>query len=127
MTDPIADFLTRIRNAHLAKQTEVMVPYSKFKYALAQVLEKEGWITGLALPDGKKMIKILLKYDHGQPLITKIRRVSSPGRRVYVNRERLPRVQNGFGMAIISTSQGLMTDAQARKARLGGEIVCEIA
>lgn len=127
MTDPIADFLTRIRNAHLAKQTEVMVPYSKFKYALAQVLEKEGWITGLALPDGQKMIKILLKYDHGQPLIAKIRRVSSPGRRVYVNRERLPRVQNGFGMAIISTSQGLMTDAQARKARLGGEIVCEIA
>ena len=127
MTDPIADFLTRIRNAQLAKQAEVMVPYSKFKYALAQLLEREGWLTGIAVQDGQKTIKILIKYDQGQPIMQSIRRISKPGRRVYQPFNKIPRVKNGFGMSVISTSKGLMSDAQARKAHLGGEIVCEIA
>lgn len=126
MTDPIADLLTRIRNAQLAKQAEVVMPHSKFKYALAQLLEKEGWITGLAVMDDQKVMKILLKYDHGQPVITSLRRISKPGRRVYASRDKLPRVQNGFGMAVISTSKGLMSSGDARKQRLGGEVVCEI-
>ena len=127
MTDPIADFLTRIRNAQLAKQVEVMVTYSKFKYSLAQLLEREGWLMGMAVTDGQKTIKLLLKYDQGQPVMQTLKRVSKPGRRVYQPFDKLPRVKNGFGMSIISTSKGLMSDAQARKAHLGGEIVCEIA
>lgn len=126
MTDPIADLLTRIRNAQLAGQREVVLPYSKLKYAIAQVLEKEGWIVGLASQDHQKFLKILLKYDGGKPVIQSLKRVSKPGRRVYVGRAELPRVLNGLGMAIISTPQGLMTADQARKSKLGGEVICEI-
>lgn len=126
MTDPIADLLTRIRNAQLAGQREVVLPYSKLKYAIAQVLEKEGWIVGLASQDHQKFLKILLKYDGGKPVIQSLKRVSKPGRRVYVGRTELPRVLNGLGMAIISTPQGLMTADQARKSKLGGEVICEI-
>lgn len=126
MTDPIADFLTRIRNAQLARQAETLVPYSKFKYAVAQLLEREGWITGLAVADAGKQLRILLKYHQGKPVIAEIHRVSTPGRRVYAQRSELPRVKNGFGMAIISTSKGLMTSDEARKAKLGGEILCEV-
>lgn len=126
MTDPIADFLSRIRNAQLARQAEALVPYSKFKYAMAQLLEREGWITGLAVADAGKSLRILLKYHQGKPVIETMNRVSTPGRRVYAQRSQLPRVKNGFGMAIVSTSKGLMTSDEARKAKLGGEIVCEI-
>lgn len=126
MTDPIADFLTRIRNAQLATQPETVVPYSKFKYAVAQLLEREGWITGLAVADAGKTLRILLKYYQGKPVISTLKRISTPGRRVYAPRTELPRVKNGFGMAIISTSKGLMTSDEARKAKLGGEILCEI-
>lgn len=126
MTDPIADMLTRIRNAQLAHQHEVVVPYAKLKYALAQVLEREGWITGLAALEQNTKLKILLKYDQNQPLITSLKRVSTPGRRVYVSRHQLPNVMNNFGTAIISTPKGLMTSREARKAKLGGEVICEI-
>lgn len=126
MTDPIADLLTRIRNAQLAGQREVVLPYSKLKYAIAQVLEKEGWIVGLASQDHQKNLKVLLKYDQGKPVIQQLKRISKPGRRVYVGRTELPRVLNGLGMAIISTPKGLMTADQARQAKLGGEVICEI-
>jgi small subunit ribosomal protein S8 len=126
MTDPIADFITRIRNAQMASQPELVLPYSKFKYAVAQILEREGWITGLAVTDNGKALKVLLKYHQRQPVIQSLRRVSTPGRRVYVSRNELPRVKNGFGMAIISTSRGLMTGDEARKAKLGGEVICEL-
>jgi len=127
MTDPIADFLTRIRNAQMAGQHEVVLPYSKLKYAMAQVLEREGWITGLASLDQNTKLKLLLKFDQGQPVISHLKRISSPGRRVYVKRDQLPRVVGGLGMAIISTPKGLMTADEARQARLGGEVLCEIS
>lgn len=126
MTDPIADLLTRIRNAQLAGQHEVVLPYSKLKYAIAQVLEKEGWVVGLASLDHQKNLKILLKYDQGKPVIQDLKRISKPGRRVYVGRHDLPRVLNGLGMAIVSTPQGVMTGDQARQSKLGGEVLCEI-
>ncbi len=126
MTDPIADLLTRIRNAQLAGQREVVLPYSKLKYAIAQLLEQEGWIVGLASQDHQKNLKLLLKYDQGKPVIQQLKRISKPGRRVYVGRAELPRVLNGLGMAIISTPKGLMTADQARQSKLGGEVICEI-
>ncbi len=127
MTDPIADFLTRIRNAQLAGQHEVVLPYSKLKYAMAQLLEREGWIVGLATLDQNTKLKVLLKFDHGQPVISYLKRISTPGRRVYVKRDEMPRVMGGLGMAIISTPKGLMTSHEARKAKLGGEVLCEIS
>lgn len=127
MTDPIADMLTRIRNAQLAGQREVVLPSSKLKYAVAQLLEREGWIMGLASLDRNRHLKILLKYDQGRPIITALKRVSTPGRRVYVSRHDLPNVLNGMGTAIISTSRGLMTSVEARQAKLGGEVLCEIS
>lgn len=126
MTDPIADMITRIRNAQLAGQREVVIPYSKLKYNIAQVLEREGWITGLASMEQNTKLKVLLKYDQGQPLIRHLKRISTPGRRVYVGRHDLPRVLNGLGTAIVSTPKGLMTSEQARKSKLGGEVLCEI-
>ncbi|MEK7537660.1 MAG: 30S ribosomal protein S8 [Patescibacteria group bacterium] len=127
MNDPIADMLTRIRNAQLAGQHEVILPYAKLKYALAKVLEREGWIIGLAALEQNTKLKLLLKYDQNQPVIGALKRISKPGRRVYVNRHQLPHVMNNFGTAIISTPQGLMTSDEARKARLGGEVICEIS
>lgn len=127
MTDPIADMLTQIRNAQLAGAREVVLPYAKLKYALAQVLEREGWITGLAALEQNTKLKILLKYDQNEPVIGSIKRISKPGRRVYVNRHQLPNVMNNLGTAVISTPQGLMTSREARKAKLGGEVICEIA
>lgn len=126
MTDPIADFLTRIRNAQMAGHPDLVLPYSKFKYAVAQTLEREGWITGLAIIENGKQLRVLLKYHQKQPVIQEIHRISTPGRRVYVSRTEIPRVKNGFGTAIISTSRGLMTSNEARKAKLGGEVVCEV-
>lgn len=127
MTDPIADMLTQIRNAQLAGQREIVLPYAKLKYALAQVLEREGWITGLAALEQNTKLKILLKYDQNEPVINSIKRISTPGRRIYVNRHQLPNVMNNLGTAVISTPKGLMTSREARKAKLGGEVICEIA
>lgn len=135
MTDPIADMLTRIRNASAAKKSEVVLPMSKIKYSIAKILEKEGYVGSVNVEksEAKKNksfvfdeLKIALKYDNGKSVISSLKRISKPGLRVYVNRDELPRVLNNLGIAIISTSQGLMTNKEARRKNIGGEVVCEI-
>lgn len=128
-TDPISDLLTRIRNAATIRRATVTVPYSKAKSAVVNVLSDSGWIGGVATKSdaNRQVIEIILKYDeHGQSIIRELRRVSRPGRRVYVRREDLPIVANNLGMAIISTSKGMMTNREARRRGLGGEVVCEV-
>ncbi len=124
VTDPIADMLTRIRNAHLALHKEVNVPRSKMKEALANILKQEGYVEDVAVEDNN--IAITLKYKNGKPVIGGLRRVSSPGRRVYVNSRHIPRVQNGLGICILSTSSGVMDGNSARDKKVGGELLCEI-
>lgn len=129
MTDPIADMLTRIRNAQSVQKTVVMMPASKLKAAIAQVLKDEGYIDGFAVreKDGKSELEISLKYYGGEPVIEKIERVSRPGLRIYRGRDDIPKVMNGFGIAIVSTSQGVMTDRKARATGVGGEVLCIVA
>lgn len=126
MTDPIADFLTRIRNVALAGHSYVEVPSSKMKKAIAAILKREGYIRDFEyIKDGKQgILKIYLKQNKGA--LTGLKRISKPGLRVYVGKDELPRVLGGLGIAIISTSQGLMTDHEARKAGLGGEVICYV-
>lgn len=137
MNDTISDMLTRIRNGLLARKNEVNLPYSNFKHSLALVLEAEGWIKKVevsaraALPGREpspfKDLSIQLKYDAtGQPIITGLKRVSKPGQRIYSSKQDLPRVLGGTGTTVVSTSKGLMTDKEARKQKVGGEIVCQI-
>lgn len=127
-TDPISDMLTRIRNALASRKSELVMPYSKFKHNLANVLLAEGFINGVnELPGRVKMLQINLKYDNGgSPVITGIKRVSTPGQRIYLPVTRIPRTNGGFGVTVVSTSQGLLTDKQARKGKVGGEVVCQI-
>lgn len=127
-TDPIADLLSRIRNAALTKSESTSVPFSKSKLAVLKVLSEAGWIGGIELQGTPtRTIVISLKYDEqGQCMIRSIRKISTPGRRVYVGRTELPIVANNFGMAVISTSQGMMTNREARRRKLGGEIICEV-
>ena len=129
MTDPISDMLTRIRNAQAVRKNSVNMPSSKLKTALAQVLKDEGYIDGFALRQngGKPEIEISLKYYAGRPVIEKIERVSRPGLRIYRGCESIPRVMNGLGIAIVSTSKGLMTDRKARASGIGGEVLCFVA
>jgi small subunit ribosomal protein S8 len=129
MTDPIADMLTRIRNAQMAEKAEVRMPSSKVKVSIAKVLKDEGYVTGYAVEDnaGKATLAIELKYYQGQPVISMIRRISSPGLRSYKGKDELPKVQDGLGIAIVSTSHGVMTDRAARAAGHGGEILCYVA
>ena len=129
MTDPIADMLTRIRNAQLAEKAEVRMPSSKVKVSIAKVLKDEGYVNGYAVEDnaGKATLAIELKYYQGQPVISMIRRISSPGLRSYKGKDELPKVQDGLGIAIVSTSHGVMTDRAARAAGHGGEILCYVA
>lgn len=133
--DPIADMFTRIRNASAVKKTAIVLPLSKLKYEIAKILETDGWIKKAEIVpgglDGARNnfdeLKITLKYrKNGQPQISSLQRVSRPGLRIYASKEELPTVLNNFGMAIISTSQGLMTNKQARQAKIGGEIIGEI-
>ena len=126
MSDPISDMLTRIRNAQATEKASVFVPSSKVKQAIAQVLKDEGYIEDFALRevDGKPVIEIGLKYYAGKPVIEKIERVSRPGLRIYKGRDDIPRVMNGLGVAIVSTSQGVMTDRRARATGVGGEVLC---
>ncbi len=128
MTDPIADMLTRIRNAVAVKKPEVVLPYSKLKFNLAKILQAESYIGKVdKVKNGKfDEIRIELKYNNRGPAIRRIQRVSRPGQRVYVSGKELPRVLNGYGIAILSTSQGIMTNKQARKQKIGGELMCEI-
>ena len=129
MSDPIADMLTRVRNAQMAGHEQVVVPGSKLKKALLDVMTQEGYIQGYDVldNDGKPELVIKLKYYQGKPVIEEIKRVSRPGLRVYKKKDELPKVMGGLGIAIVSTSKGVMTDHQARKAGLGGEVICTVA
>lgn len=129
MSDPIADMLTRIRNAQRVDKTEVVVPSSKLKVAIAQVLKDEGYIEGFAVQpnEGKPELRIGLKYYAGRPVIERLERVSRPGLRVYKGRDDIPHVMNGLGVAIVSTSKGVMTDRKARSQGVGGEVICFVA
>jgi len=128
MSDPIADMLTRIRNAQMVEKTAVTMPSSKLKIAIAQVLKDEGYIDGFAIKgDAKAELEIALKYYAGRPVIERIERVSRPGLRVYKGRHDIPQVQNGLGVAIVTTPKGVMTDRKARQAGIGGEVLCYVA
>ena len=129
MSDPIADLLTRIRNAQMVAKTTVSVPSSKVKAAIAQVLKDEGYVDDFKVTtvDGKSDLVITLKYYAGRPVIERIERVSRPGLRVYRGSDAIPHVQNGLGVAIITTPQGVMTDRKARATGVGGEILCYVA
>ncbi|MBU2566115.1 30S ribosomal protein S8 [Patescibacteria group bacterium] len=128
ITDPISDFLTRLRNAQHAHHEELTSPSSKVKFAIAKILEQEGYIEGVKTEEQgvKKDLHVKLKYTANGPKIRSIKRISTPGRRVYRKSYELPRVLSDMGLAIISTSAGLMTNKQARKRKLGGEVICEI-
>ncbi|HCC22430.1 30S ribosomal protein S8 [Candidatus Uhrbacteria bacterium RIFOXYC2_FULL_47_19] len=127
ITDPISDMLTRIRNAYKVKKTEVRVPYSNMKYAIAKILATEGYVSSIEKVDaGFGEIRLSLRYDQDGSAITSIRRVSRPGRRSYSGYRFLPQVRSNHGIAIVSTSQGIMTNREARKRKLGGEVLCEI-
>jgi len=127
MTDPIADMLTRIRNAQNASKAEVTMPASKLKFAIAKVLLDEGYIAGFSTDDSaKSSLTITLKYFQGRPVIDQIKRVSRPGLRIYKSKDQLPRILNGLGVAIVSTSAGVMSDREARAAGRGGEIICTV-
>jgi small subunit ribosomal protein S8 len=129
MSDPIADMLTRIRNAQLSEKTSVAIPSSKVKTAIAAVLKEEGYIEDFAVRDveGKSVLEIGLKYYAGRPVIERIERVSRPGLRIYRGTNAIPRVMNGLGVAILSTSRGVMTDRSARAQGVGGEVLCIVA
>jgi len=138
MTDPIADMLTRIRNALAVKKMDIVLPYSSIKFEVAKILEKENRVKKIEtiFPKTKKkgagvenfkQLKIIFKYNSDkQALISNLKRISKPGCRVYVKKDKIPYVLNGLGLAILSTSKGLMTDRQARRKGLGGELICEI-
>ncbi len=124
LTDPIADMLTRIRNAHLALHKEVNVPRSKMKEAIAAILKQEGYVEDVAVAD--RNITITLKYHKGKAVISGLKRKSTPGRRVYVGAQGIPKVQNGLGICILSTSQGVLDGMSASEKKVGGELLCEI-
>lgn len=129
MTDPIADMLTRIRNASASQKSEVLLPYSRLKHEIARVLAAENYVAKTEkLEDGvKPQLRIVLKYrSNGKPYIKHVKRLSIPSRRVYVTKDTLPRVLNGYGIAVISSSRGIMTNKQAWKAQVGGELLLEV-
>jgi small subunit ribosomal protein S8 len=129
MTDPIADMLTRIRNAQMTERAVVAMPSSKVKVAIAKVLKDEGYIEGFKISGEqvKPVLEIALKYYAGRPVIEKIERVSKPGLRIYRAKDAIPPVMNGLGIAIVSTSHGVMTDRKARATGVGGEVLCIVA
>jgi small subunit ribosomal protein S8 len=129
MTDPIADMLTRIRNAQMTERAVVAMPSSKVKVAIAKVLKDEGYIEGykVSSEESKPVLEVALKYHAGRPVIEKIERVSTPGLRIYRPKDAIPRVMNGLGIAIVSTSHGVMTDRKARASGVGGEVLCIVA
>ena len=130
MNDPISDMLTRIRNAQMAEKATVSMPSSKLKIAIAEVLKEEGYVDGFKIEQGdpgKATLQIGLKYYSGRPVIEKIQRISRPGLRIYKGNNDIPKVMNGLGIAIVSTSRGLMTDRKARANGIGGEVLCVVA
>jgi len=129
MTDPIADMLTRIRNAALARHDRTEMPYSRLKEHVARVLKSEGFVDDVRISEGEghKQLTVVLRYGRDKTsALDGVRRVSTPGRRVYVRHDRIPRVLSGMGVSILSTSHGVMTDKDARKQRVGGELICEV-
>lgn len=129
LTDPIADMLARLRNAMIARKRVLSVPASKLKMEILRILKEEGYIEDYRYIEEKPQarIEITLKYDeYKRPVIAGLRRISKPGRRIYLGYQKLPKVMDGLGIAIVSTSQGIMTDHEARKRKIGGEVICEI-
>ena len=129
LVDPIGDMLTRIRNGQMRSLNEIDIPFSNFRLKILEVLKKEGYILDFKISEQKNKIKLItvkLKYYEGQPVIKEIKRISKPGRRVYSRATSIPKVLNGLGLAILSTSKGVMSDAEATKNNLGGEIICRI-
>ena len=128
LTDPIGDMLARIKNSQLRNHKKVEMPSSNFKMKIADVLKNEGYINGFNVDknDSKQVLIIDLKYNSGSPVISVIERISKPGRRVFSSAESLPKINNGLGIAIISTPKGVMTDIDARKQKVGGEIICKV-
>ena len=129
LVDPIGDMLTRIRNGQMRSLNKINIPFSNFRLKILEVLKKEGYIIDFNIDNGKQKIKFLsvdLKYYEGQPVIKEIKRVSKPGRRVYSRATSIPKVLNGLGLAILSTSKGVMSDTDAIKNNLGGEIICRV-
>ena len=127
LSDPIGDMLARIKNAQVRNHNKVSLPSSKFKAKIADVLKSEGYIIDYKINDERKpLIEINLKYNSGNPVINTIERISKPGRRIFSSANSLPKINNGLGIAIISTPQGVMTDVDARKKKLGGEIICKV-
>ena len=129
MNDPIADMLTRIRNGQMRNKVSVSMPSSKIKKAIAEVLKSEGYIENFNVSEleGKATLSVELKYYAGQPVIEKLERISKPGLRIYKNNQNLPKVMNGLGVAIVTTSKGVMTDHKARAAGVGGEVLCYVS
>jgi small subunit ribosomal protein S8 len=129
MQDPIADLLTRIRNGQMTNKVDVSMPSSKVKKAIAEVLKDEGYIEDYKVDEnnGKPLLRVELKYYAGRPVIEKIERISKPGLRIYKDSDNLPKVMNGLGVAIITTSKGVMTDIKARAAGIGGEVLCYVS
>ena len=127
MTDPLADMLTRIRNALAVQKPEIVLPFSKIKYEIAKILKKEGFLNEVEkIEDRFTQLKLVLKYQDSKPVISHIKTISKPGRRVYVSRKEIPYVLNDIGIAILSTSHGVMTNKQARRTKVGGEVICEV-
>ncbi|ADH86133.1 30S ribosomal protein S8 [Desulfurivibrio alkaliphilus] len=129
MSDPLADMLTRIRNAGMAGHESLEMPHSKIKAGMAAILKQEGYIDDFQVSEDDKqgILKITLRYDdRRQQAITGIKRCSSPGRRIYVKHDRIPKVMSGLGVAVLSTSKGVMTDKQAREQKIGGELLCQV-
>ncbi|MBI4304035.1 MAG: 30S ribosomal protein S8 [Chloroflexi bacterium] len=128
VTDPIADMLTRIRNAAMVRHDSVLIPASRMKLAIAKILKEEGFISDYEVVKGKpqRFIKLHLRYSDRKPIVTGLERISKPGLRVYVGREEIPRVAGGLGIAILSTSRGVMTGQQAWRQKTGGEILCYV-
>lgn len=128
MTDPIADMIIRIKNALLARHSEVSIPHSKIKQAIASILEAEGYVAGVEVKQdsAQPQIVLKLKYTGKVPAITDVRRLSTPGRRLYASSRTIPRALGGYGITIVSTSAGVMTDKQARQKNAGGELICQI-
>jgi|TARA_B110001452_G_scaffold255052_1_gene247120 small subunit ribosomal protein S8 len=129
LVDPIGDMFTRIRNGQMRSISTIDVPASKFRLKILEILKSEGYINNFFIDNNennKKILKVDLKYYEGTPVIKEIKRVSKPGRRVYSRANSIPKIQNGLGMAIISTSRGIMSDSEARKNNIGGEIICRV-
>jgi small subunit ribosomal protein S8 len=129
LVDPIGDMFTRIRNGQMRSISTIDVPASKFRLKILEILKSEGYINNFFIDNNennKKILKVDLKYYEGTPVIKEIKRVSKPGRRVYSSANSIPKIQNGLGMAIISTSRGIMSDSEARKNNIGGEIICRV-